>query len=161
MARGNPVRPRAYRESVVVAAMPAALAAMMRQVDADLRREHEMSHTEYLVLKQLSEATGRRLGLTILGERCQQSAPTISRTVRRLESQGLLRREKSSRDLRAFTAILTDAGWNRYLNATPTHDVGMRRYFLDHLDGVDLDALGGALQRIADAANGRSQDRGA
>lgn len=140
----------------MVAAMPAALTAMMRQVDADLRREHEMSHTEYLVLKQLSEASGHRLGLTILGERCQQSAPTISRTVRRLEAQGLVRREKSSRDLRAFTAVLTDEGWSRCLDATPTHDMGMRRYLLDHLEGVDLDALGGALQRIANAANGRT-----
>ena len=139
----------------MVAAMPAALTAIRRQVDADLRREHEMSHTEYLILKQLSEASGNRLGLTILGERCQQSAPTISRTIRRLEAQGLVRREKSSRDLRAFTAILTDEGSNRYFSATPTHDVGMRRYLLDHLEGVDLDALGGALQRIANAANGR------
>ena len=125
-------------------------------VDADLRREHEVSHTEYIVLKQLSEASGRRLGLTILGERCQQSAPTVSRTVRRLEGLGLVRREKSSRDLRAFTAVLTDEGWTRYVNATPTHDVGMRRYLLDHLEGVDLDALGGALQRIANAASGRA-----
>src|ERR1700753_4142519 len=111
MARRNAVRPQEHRENIVVAAMPAALNAMMRQVDADLRREHEVSHTEYVVLKQLSEASGRRLGFTILGERCQQSAPTVSRTIRRLEGQGLVRREKSSRDLRAFTAVLTDEGW--------------------------------------------------
>ncbi len=140
----------------MVAAMPAALSALLRQVDADLRGDHDVSLTEYVVLKQLSEATGRRLGLTALGARCQQSAPTISRTVRRLESQGLLRREKSSRDLRAFTAVLTEDGWNRYVSATPTHDLGMRRYFLDHLEGVDLDALGGALQRIANAASVRT-----
>jgi DNA-binding MarR family transcriptional regulator len=161
MARRNAVRPQARRENMVVTAMPAALSAMMRQVDADLRREHEVSHTEYLVLKQLSEATDRRLGMTALGERSQQSAPTVSRTIRRLEGQGLVRREKSSRDLRAYTAVLTDEGWHRYVNATATHDVGMRRYLLDHLEGVDLDALGEALQRIANAANSRAHSSGA
>ena len=33
-----------------------------------------------------------------------------------------------------------DAGLKRYDEATPTHDVSLRRYLFDHLEGIDLDA---------------------
>ena len=33
------------------------------------------------------------------------------------------------------------------------HDVSLRRYFINHFEGIDLDALGDALQRITAAAD--------
>ena len=42
-------------------------------------------------------------------------------TVGRMETQGLVRREQSTRDARADNAVLTDAGLKRYEDATPTH----------------------------------------
>jgi hypothetical protein len=49
-------------------------------------------------------------------------------TVGRMETQGLVRREQSTRDARADNAVLTDAGLKRYGEATPTHDISLRRY---------------------------------
>ena len=83
---------------------------MMRQLDADLQREHRMSHAEFVALMFLSEAPDRTLGLSELARRCQQSLSAISRTVGRMEAQGLVRREQSSQDARAYNAVLTDAG---------------------------------------------------
>ena len=104
----------------------------------------------------LSEAPEHTLGLSSLAGRCQQSLSAISRTVGRLETQGLARREQSTRDARAYNAVLTDAGRKRYEEATPTHNISLRRYLFDHLEGIDLDALGDALRRITAAADHRT-----
>jgi DNA-binding MarR family transcriptional regulator len=144
------------QERKVIEALHAAFTAMMRQFDADLRREQRLSHTEYIALLWLSEAPERTLGLSDLAARCQQSLSTISRTVGRLEAQGLVRREQSCRDARAYNAVLTAAGLKRYHHATPTHTASLRRYLFDHLEGIDLDILAGALQRITAAANHRT-----
>jgi DNA-binding MarR family transcriptional regulator len=140
----------------VIRSLHAAFMSMMRQFDADLRREHQLSHTEYVAMDWLTEAPDRTMGLSDLAASCQQSLSAISRTVGRLEAQGLVRREQSTRDARAYNAVLTDAGLKRYVEATPTHDISLRRYLFDHLEGIDLDALGDALQRITAAADNRT-----
>jgi hypothetical protein len=73
-------------------------------------------------------------------------------TVGRMETQGLVRREQSTRDARAYNAVLTDAGLKRYEEATPTHDISLRRYLFNHLECIDLDAL----QHIIAAADNRT-----
>lgn len=156
MTHSKAVPPRTTQEHTVIRSLHAAFMAMMRQFDADLQREHRLSHTEYVAMDWLAEAPERTLGLSDLAARCQQSLSTISRTVGRLETQGLLRREQSTRDARAYNAVLTDAGLKRYHEATPTHNLSLRRYFFDHLEGIDLDALGDALQRITAAAGHRT-----
>jgi DNA-binding MarR family transcriptional regulator len=140
----------------VITALHTAFLAMMRVFDADLQREHQLSHTEYLALEWLAEAPDRTLRLSDLAARCQQSLSAISRTVGRMETQGLVRREQSTRDARAYNAVLTDAGLKRYQRAAPTHDSSLRRYLFDHLEGIDLDAFGDALQRIIAAADHRT-----
>jgi DNA-binding MarR family transcriptional regulator len=128
------VPPRTAQETKVITALHAAFVAMMREFDADLQREHRLSHTEYIALMWLSEAPEHTLGLSSLAGRCQQSLSAISRTVGRMETQGLVRREQSTRDARAYNAVLTDAGRKRYEEATPTHDGSLRRYLFDHLE---------------------------
>ena len=152
MARSTAVPPLTPQERKVVESLHTGFTAMMRQLDADLRREQRLSLTEYLALLFLSEAPERTLGLSDLAARCEQSLSAISRTVGRLQAQGLVRREQSTRDGRAYNAVLTNAGLKRCDKATPTHNLSLRRYLFDHLGGIDLDALGDALQRITAAA---------
>ena len=140
----------------MIRSLHAAFMAMMRQFDADLQREHQLSHTEYVAMDWLAEAPDRTLGLSDLAARCQQSLSAISRTVGRLEAQGLVRREQSTRDARAYNAVLTEAGLKRYDEATPTHNVSLRRYLFDNLEGIDLDAFGDALKRIIATADRRT-----
>src|ERR1700758_3136133 len=139
MAHTDAAPPRTAQELAVIRSLHAVFMAMMRQFDADLQREHRLSHTEYVALDWLAEAPDRTLGLSELAARCHQSLSAISRTVGRLETQGLVRREQSARDARAYNAVLTDAGLKRYQSATPTHDISLRRYLFDHLEGIDLD----------------------
>jgi DNA-binding MarR family transcriptional regulator len=156
MAHSKAAAPRTAQELKVIRALHAAFMTMMRQFDADLRREHQLSHTEYIALDWLSEAPDRTMGLSDLAARCQQSLSAISRSVGRLEAQGLLRRVQSTRDARAYNAVLTDAGLQRYKEATPTHNISLRRYLFDQLEGIDLDALGDALERITAVADHRT-----
>src|ERR1700739_3634769 len=156
MTRSEAAHPRTAQEHKVIRAFHTAFVAMMRQFDADLQREHQLSHTEYVALDWLAEAPDRTMGLSDLAAHCQQSLSAISRAVGRMEAQGLVRREQSARDARAYNAVLTDAGRKLYEKATPTHNVSLRRYFIDHLEGIDLDALGDALQRITAAADHRT-----
>src|ERR1700758_593494 len=153
MAHTDAAPPRTAQELAVIRSLHAAFMAMMRQFDADLQREHQLSHTEYVALDWLYEAPDRTLGLSDLAARCQQSLSAISRAVGRLEAQGLVRREQSTRDARAYNAMLTEAGLKRYEEATPTHNVSLRRYLFDNLKGIDLDAFGDALKRIIATAD--------
>ena len=92
MTRGKAVPPRTAQEHKVITALHAAFVAMMREFDADLQREHRLSHTEYIALLWLSEAPEHTLGLSSVAACCQQSLSAISRTVGHLETQGLLPR---------------------------------------------------------------------
>jgi DNA-binding MarR family transcriptional regulator len=154
VTKANGVTPINVGEFKVIRALHPAFVAMMKRIDADLQREHRMSHAEYMALMFLSEAADRTLGLSELARRCQQSLSAVSRTVGRMEAQGLVRREQSDQDARAYNAVLTDAGLARLQQATPGHVDSLRRHLFDHLDGVDLDMLADAFERIAIAASG-------
>jgi DNA-binding MarR family transcriptional regulator len=156
MTPSTAVPPRTAQEHKVITALHTAFLALMRGFDTDLQRAHQLSHTEYVALEWLARAPDRTLGLSELAGRCQQSLSAISRTVGRLQTQGLVRRQQSTRDARACNAMLTGAGLQRYQQATPTHDISLRRYLFDHLKGIDLDTFGDALQHIIAAADNRT-----
>ena len=150
------VTPLNAGEFKVIRALHPGFVTMMRQLDADLQREHRMSHAEFVALMFLSEASDRTLGLSELARRCQQSLSAISRTVGRMEAQGLVRREQSPPRTPAPTTLCFshDAGpITRLEQAVPTHVASLRRHLFDHLNGVDLKAIGNAFERIAAAAS--------
>ena len=143
--------PFSAAESALIRAIRPAMAAMMRAFEEDLRPQG-LSHTEYIVLVYLSEAPGRSMRLGDLAGNCLQSASAIGRTVRRLEADGLVRRQQDPQDARSFNAVLTDAGLVRLEQARPVHYASARRHLFSHLEGVDLDQLAKAFQRMADQA---------
>jgi DNA-binding MarR family transcriptional regulator len=139
-------------ERAAIRALRPAFGALLRAFDADLMREHGLSHTEFLALMFLSEAPGRTLRISDLAAVCQQSLSAISRTVGRLENAGLVRREQAPHDARSYNAVLTDEGLARLEEAWPTHIASVRKYFISNLQGVDLRTLADSLERMA--ANG-------
>jgi len=68
-----------------------------------------LTYTQYLALVVLADATA---GLTVseLGARLGLDSGTLSPLLRRLESRGLVSRERRSADERVVTVSLTDAG---------------------------------------------------
>jgi DNA-binding MarR family transcriptional regulator len=138
-------------ETALIRAIRPAMAAMMRAFEEDLRPVG-LSHTEFIVLMYLSEAPGRAMRLSDLADLVLQSASAVGRTVRRLEADGLVRREQDPQDARSFNAVLTEAGRARLAQARPVHTASARRHLFGYLEGIDLVQLGKAFQRMAGQA---------
>ncbi|MEU1199205.1 MarR family transcriptional regulator [Streptomyces sp. NPDC005813] len=143
------VEPLSPDEETVIRALSRVIYSLPRAMDADLVRERQLSLIEYLTMVHLSEAPCRRLRMSDLSVACETSLSGMTRIVNRMESQGIVQRAKCEEDGRGWNAVLTDLGLARLREAWPTNLASARRHFLDHLEGLDLKALGAALHRIA------------
>jgi DNA-binding MarR family transcriptional regulator len=88
-------------------------------LDRELEANHGLGMSEYEVLDRLASGDAKRVqelaGVTHLS----QSA--LSRTVARLEKDGLVMRAMCPEDRRGVSVCLTPAGVERYEAARPTH----------------------------------------
>lgn len=123
--------------------------ALPRAIDADMMREQRLSLSEYLALVHLSEAPDRQLRMSDLAAAVEMSLSGMTRLATRLENQGYIQRVRSEDDARSWNALLTDAGLARLEEAWPSNLASVRRHFLDHLGGLDLDKLAAALHNVA------------
>jgi DNA-binding MarR family transcriptional regulator len=105
------------------------------------------------VLRHLSEDPNRRMRMSELAQSCDMSLSGMTRLAAKLESQGYLNRVKCDEDARGWNAVLTDEGLARLREAWPTHLASVRRHIFDHLDGLDLDDLAAALNKMATDAD--------
>ncbi|NUR57592.1 MAG: MarR family transcriptional regulator [Catenulispora sp.] len=121
------------------------------RLNASLSRGHGLTLIDYEVLARLSEAPLRRLRMTELAEGALLSKSRLSHQISRMEKEGLVRREPCETDGRGFFAVLTDAGWERLLQAVPTHVRDVREVFVTPLSREQLLALGEALDAIEKA----------
>ena len=113
-------------------------AALVRELDRELEREHGLPLSHYEVLLYLDNAPGNRLRMSELASSVLLSQSGITRLVDRLEREGLVVREACPEDRRGLNARLTDAGRRRLADARPTHLAGIHARFLSHLDDGDL-----------------------
>lgn len=134
----------------VVELLPGAL-------DAQLRRDSDLTHFEYLALAMLSEAPGRTLRMTALAGRTNATLPRLSHVVSRLEKRGVVERTACTEDRRATNVRLTDAGWDVVVAAAPGHVARVRETVVDVLTPEQL----GALREISGALLERLDPEGA
>jgi DNA-binding MarR family transcriptional regulator len=106
--------------------VPAAL-------EGQLQREAGLTHMGYLVLATLSEREDRRLQMSQLAKKASASLSRLSHVVARLESQGLVRRERDPDDGRVQIAVLTDDGFAKIVAAAPGHVEAVRSLVFDRL----------------------------
>ncbi|MEV0064639.1 MarR family transcriptional regulator [Nocardia sp. NPDC050718] len=137
----DPVEQRAWQAIVtLMARIPGAL-------DTRLQREAGLTHFEFRVLSLLSEEAGHRLQLSDLAHKANASLSRLSHVVSKLERLGWARRD-STAGRRGVHAVLTDAGFEKVLAATPGYVDAVRRLVLDGLDDeqtAQLAELGEAL----------------
>ena len=125
----------------VVELLPAVL-------DSQLRRDAGLTHFEYFTLAMLSEAPGRRLRMSALAARTNATLPRLSRVVSRLETAGLVERSPCPEDGRATNATLTDAGWEKVVQAAPGHVRTARELVVDALEPEQVGQLAEIARRI-------------
>ena len=118
----------------VIIRLPAAM-------DAQLQRDAGLSHFEYIVMVNLSNAEGRVLRMSQLAAQCHSSLSRLSHVVARLERRGWLRRDPCPDDGRATLATMTDDGFAKLASAAPGHVENVRNYVIDALDDEQLRQL--------------------
>ena len=128
----------------VIIRLPAAL-------DAQLQRDAGLSHFEYTVMVNLSNAADHVLRMSQLAALCHSSLSRLSHVVARLERRGWLRRDPCPDDGRATLATLTDDGFTKLASAAPGHVDAVRAYVIDALDPEQL----GQLSALGDTILGR------
>jgi DNA-binding MarR family transcriptional regulator len=123
-------------------------AAVVGELDAELRAEHDLTLSGYEVLRFLDDAPDGRLRPGELSAAALLTPSGITRLCDRLERDGLVRREACDDDGRGSLVVLTDAGRERSRAARVTHLDGVRRRFLAPLDEAEVDALAAVWQRL-------------
>ena len=127
-----------------------AHARIVRALERELHDGQGMALTDYDVLVQLAAAESRRLRMSELADRLLVSRSGVTRLVDRLVKDGLVERMTCADDRRGQWASLTDAGYSRLRDASPTHLRGVAAHFLDRLPDEELRALERSLARLLD-----------
>lgn len=135
---------RAWRALVVGSTL------LMDRLDDDLRREFNISLTEYEILVRLSERPGRSMRMAQLADALAHSRSRVTHTVDRMQRAGYVVRGTTPEDGRGIVATMTDLGYELLVEAAPRHVEGVRAYLVDRVDGADFAALGRAMDAVTD-----------
>jgi len=126
-------------------------ATLVRELDDELTRAHDLPLSSYDVLVQLSAAPGGEMRMSQLADAVLLSRSGLSRLVARLVDQGLVERRECASDGRGANACLTDLGRARLEEARETHRAGVRERFLSRLSDGQQRQLAAAWRRLLDA----------
>ena len=128
---------------------------LMDSLDRDLRSRHGLSLSEYEILVRLSEAPDRTMRMAELADRVALSRSRLTHTVTRLESAGVLRRERCDDDGRGVQAVLTDHGTQLLNQAADTHGRGVQEHLIAHASSQELGAIGAVMERVLTDLHGK------
>ena len=125
-----------------------AHAQIRRQLERELQAEQAMGLGEYEVLLLLARSENRRMRMSELAERLVLSRSGVTRLIDRLSAEQLVERGWCDTDRRGAWAILTDAGYGRLRDASPTHLRGVGEHFLDRIPADELESMRKTLERV-------------
>jgi DNA-binding MarR family transcriptional regulator len=100
------------------------------------------------ILRHFPDGTAR---MRDLAEALPAPGSRLTRQVRRLQSQGLVRRATSPDDKRGVLAIITDEGREMADQATATYAQEVRKDFIDRLSRAQIAAMENGCRRISNA----------
>jgi len=125
-----------------------AHAGLIRSLDAELRREADLSLADFDVLIQLAMATPTCLRMSELARRTLVSKSGTTRRVEQLEREGLVARKAAGTDRRSVIVSLEPEGVETLRRALPVHARGIAVHFAGKLTDEDADALRRALEKV-------------
>src|SRR3954462_2781141 len=110
-------------------------------LDAQLRRDADVTEFEYYVRAMLSEAPDRTLRMTELARQTNATLPRLSHVVRRLEDRGLVERFPCPENRRATNARLPQQGRATVEASAPGHVANVRQHVIDALTPEQITQL--------------------
>lgn len=122
--------------------------ALDRAHDASL----PLTFGEYHLLVQLSEAPDHTLRMSALADFLALSRSRLTHTVDRMEARGLVERRPVPGDRRGVNCVMTPSGYGLLVEAAPGHVAAVRRLLVDALDPAEMETLGRAMAKVAEAA---------
>ena len=129
-------------------------AAILRELDAELLAEHDLTARDYEVMAYLSQAPDERLPMSALAESTMLTRSGITRLVDGLVERGLIERVSCRNDARVSYATMTPAGTSKLRQAGCTHLAGVQRLFLERFSGDEIAVLAELLGRLPGACRG-------
>jgi DNA-binding MarR family transcriptional regulator len=126
------------------------------RLNRELNAAHGLTMADYEILVRLSEADQRRMRMTELAQVTLSSKSRLSHQITRMENAGLVRRQECDLDRRGFFAVLTDEGWQRLVEAAPTHVRGVREHLVDQMSPAQFHDLGVSCGLVAGHLQGGS-----
>ena len=128
--------------------MLAAHAALIRELDGQLRAAHGLGVSEFDVLITLFNGAERGVRMTDLAKAIMLSPAGLTHMVTRLERDRLVERAVDPADRRSFLVRLTPTGRERLDAARVTHNAVIRDRFTARLTGAQLHQLSSAWDAI-------------
>jgi DNA-binding MarR family transcriptional regulator len=117
-------------------------------LENQLKRDADLSYTEYHALARLSEDPRHTLRMSELAGLTDASLSRLSHLVTRLEDRGFLRREPDPTDGRFTNAVLTPRGFRKLVASAPAHVAEVRLLLIDELRPPELRVLRELSERI-------------
>ena len=130
-------------EQVAWRAYIRGVAVVLETLNQDMETVNGISLHEYEVLSYLSESADWTLRMSTL-------ADLLVHSVRRLESQGYVRRIPCEDDRRGVNCVLTDVGYGKLVEAAPSHVEAVRRCLIDKLGSDNMLELGRLCSLVSD-----------
>ncbi len=111
-------------------------------IERQLRNRYGLSSADYQVLAHLSEAPDGRLRSFELGELLRWEKSRLSQHLGRMQTRGLVSRERCRSDQRGAVVAITPRGSDLIEAAAPQHVADVRDVLIDHLTAKEMETLG-------------------
>lgn len=133
-----------------------AHAVLVERIEARLAEAGLPPLSWYDVLWALERAEDRRLRMSELADMTVLSRSNLTRLVDRLESAGLVARERAEEDRRGAFAVVTAEGRAMRRKVWPVYSAAIKELFEDHIGSREAAQMGDTLRRILDAVREKS-----
>ncbi|MBO0681148.1 MarR family transcriptional regulator [Mycolicibacterium sp. S2-37] len=118
-------------------------------LNKSLVEEHQLTLNDVRLLDVLDKAPTDSVRMGDLAEVLMSLPSRVTRQIRRLEMQGLVRRGASPDDGRGVLASITDEGRALVREAMVTYGEAVRAHFLGRLSRPQISAMGENCRRIS------------
>ena len=109
----------------------ACVGSVERVVRTRLYGDHGMTLPRFDYLSQLYREPDRRMNMTELSRRLMVSGGNVTGLTDRLVADGLVKREQDSSDRRVQIIVLTDDGYERFIQVALEHEKWIGELFED------------------------------
>ena len=128
-------------------------AVATRELSAELQADFGLTINDYEALLRLARVEDGQMRRIDLANELLLTASGVTRLLDGLERAGFVRKASCASDARVTYAELTDAGRERFEDASRAHVAAIQKLFEERFDADELATLGRLLGRLPGAAD--------